>query len=98
MRIIKLGRKYVYAHSLCGSIFYIGMGSLGRAYQECSHNPVWKKIVESAGVYEVDLLYETDVEADARRVEKMEILRRRPSANIDLLHPKRRAARSARWA
>lgn len=49
--------KVVYRHSTpCGKIFYIGMGSEGRAYTRHSRNVFWKRIKRKYGGFNVDIL------------------------------------------
>jgi len=49
--------KVVYRHSTpCGKIFYIGMGSLERAYNQYSRNIFWKRIKKKYGGFNVEIL------------------------------------------
>jgi len=48
-----------------GTIFYIGKGSIKRAYSSLGRNVVWNRIVKKYGGYEVKILCEWKLEQDA---------------------------------
>jgi len=48
-----------------GTVFYIGKGSIKRAYSKLGRNVVWKRIVQKYGGFEVKVLAEWQTEQDA---------------------------------
>jgi len=48
-----------------GSIFYIGKGTIKRAYSKSGRNIVWKRTVEKYKSFEVDILAHWDTEKEA---------------------------------
>lgn len=73
---------YVYTHSINGDIFYVGSGSGGRI-GDLDHNDIWHSIIaEAGGAYDAEIIAWFDTRREAYAREKLEILSRRPKANI----------------
>lgn len=64
-------KKVVYGHyTLEGKLFYIGTGSLKRAYSKHSRNKLWKKITNNGANFSVELLYQNLEEDVANYIER----------------------------
>ncbi len=48
-----------------GTMFYVGKGSISRAYSAAGRNVVWKRTVEKYGGYKVQILAKWETEQDA---------------------------------
>jgi hypothetical protein len=58
-------------HKPDGTLFYIGKGSVKRAYAKDNRNPYWKNIVAKHGSYKVEILASWPTEAEAFEHEKL---------------------------
>lgn len=75
----------VYTHSIDGNVFYVGLGSSGRAFSGGGRNQLWDRMVSDAGgTFSVEILAWFDSKRDAMSREKTEIQTRKPVTNMTL--------------
>jgi hypothetical protein len=77
-------RYYVYGHfnKLTNECFYIGKGTLNRAWTSGARNEVWDTYVKTNGKYDIRILISDLTEDEAFMIERVLIEQRRPITNI----------------
>lgn len=72
----------VYAHSINGQVFYVGMGRARRTLEMESRNSIWTGIVKKSDSFDSTILSWYRSSKLARRAEASEIRRLKPIANV----------------
>ncbi len=79
-----LNSTYVYHHVIDGVIFYVGMGSGDRAFNNDRRSNKWWRVVNGCNKkYKVKIVRRFESKVDARDFELSEIIRIRPVANTE---------------
>src|ERR1017187_7920104 len=75
-----------YHHIAEGVVFYVGIGSIERAFEKGLRSSKWKEIVSRHGGYEVNIVEWFSERIEATRWESTQISRINPEANKNSSH------------